>query len=64
MMFFKLRAKQLFGIHYSCGFGLGFIPYPQNKNCKISALTTPKPCNLSKPKSTEIANELADLLNF
>jgi hypothetical protein len=48
----------------SCSFALGFIPYPQNKNCKISALTTPKPCNLSKPKSTEIANELANLLNF
>jgi hypothetical protein len=48
----------------SCGFGLGFIPYPQNKNRKISALTTPKPCNLSKPQSTEIANELANLLNF
>src|SRR3984957_8842791 len=63
MMFFSFERNSS-SVLLFCGFGLGFIPYPQNKNCKISALTTPKPCNFLQRKSTRIVSKMLLYLVF
>jgi hypothetical protein len=47
----------------SCGFVLGFILCPQNKNRKISAFFSPKPCNCLIGASTRIADHMVLYLN-